>query len=698
MKCISRAYKSIQKGDMKMNANELIGKQFFHDWKAESIIGSGSYGTVYRMTSNRLGETTYAAMKWIGIPQQKSDVEKNRSRGATEKQLRTFYTEQKDRLVREIRVMDKFHGHSNIIDMLNFETHERENGMGWDVFILMELLDGLESCLPGMTVQDIRRLGLNLCAALTACEHEHIIHRDIKPENIFRNRFGEYKLGDFGIARPMSGSASHLTVNQGTPLYMAPEVRFGKEYDHRADIYSLGMVLYRLLNQQCIPFLKPENSWSIEAEDEAYERRLKGEDLPVPVQLANRPEFAKVVLKACAFRPEDRYKNAQEMTAALQAIPKSELSDERLWLPASGNGKTATQVSDMTVNPSGLNTTPRVEEAVPVYEQPTVRQIQTGSLGKNETVSVWDEQPPVQKKQDSRNATVSVWDDIHEQAQNSPDLNATVSIWDRSGADQKAGEKPSPKPSPAPVPKQETKKEPEVPAPLKEEPAPETAVTKKNVSAKWFIVLSAVYAVLACIDSEAVWYTISYGVGLARNLRDFFLGTMHGIPFIVLFGGLGLLSLWMTSKEKRKAASVLAGANTVLSLAAVYGMYSRYPAVAAAWILYAAASVLLLMYTLKHERGAALGWICIGLGIASLAVTLVLTFFEPKMSGGLIASGSYWWMVKNWFQAIFAGGWLFVRSTRGAAPASVLMPFSRGILLIAFGLGIRFVFGKEAGK
>ena len=158
------------------------------------------------------------------------------------------------------------------------------------------------------------------------------------------------------------------------------------------------------------------------------------------------------------------------------------------------------------------------------------------------------------------------------------------------------------------------------------------------------------------------------------------------------------MSLWMASKEKRKAASVLAGANTVLSLAAVYGMYSRYPVVAAAWILYAAASVLLLMYTLKHERGAALGWICIGLGIASLAGTLVLTFFEPKMSGGLIASGSYWWMVKNWFQAIFAGGWLFVRSTRGAAPASVLMPFSRGILLIAFGLGIRFVFGKEAGK
>ena len=199
---------------MKMNANELIGKQFFHDWKAESIIGSGSYGTVYRMTSNRLGETTYAAMKWIGIPQQTSDVEKNRSRGATEKQLRTFYTEQKDRLVREIRVMDKFHGHSNIIDMLNFETHERENGMGWDVFILMELLDGLESCLPGMTVQDIRiTLGMD-----SYLEEEF---KSFRPDVIYTDSVCFWgKLNAWKHHVPMVVSTSTFAFNQLSSQYM----------------------------------------------------------------------------------------------------------------------------------------------------------------------------------------------------------------------------------------------------------------------------------------------------------------------------------------------------------------------------------------------------------------------------------------------------------------------------------------------
>lgn len=85
------------------------------------------------------------------------------------------------------------------------------------------------------------------------CQCQNIIHRDIKPENIFVSRFGEFKLGDFGIARELDRSMSGLS-KKGTFSYMAPEMYKGEEYDARVDIYSLGIVLYKLCNHNRLPF------------------------------------------------------------------------------------------------------------------------------------------------------------------------------------------------------------------------------------------------------------------------------------------------------------------------------------------------------------------------------------------------------------------------------------------------------------
>ena len=99
-----------------------------------------------------------------------------------------------------------------------------------------------------LTEEDVLRLGIDLCRALEYCQKQNIIHRDIKPENIFVSRFGEFKLGDFGIARNWDRGASGLS-KKGTFSYMAPEMYKGEEYDSRADIYSLGIVLYKLRKQ-----------------------------------------------------------------------------------------------------------------------------------------------------------------------------------------------------------------------------------------------------------------------------------------------------------------------------------------------------------------------------------------------------------------------------------------------------------------
>ena len=91
-------------------------------------------------------------------------------------------------------------------------------------------------------------LGRDICEALAVCHRKQLLHRDVKPENIFVDGEGRFKLGDFGIARRLDNPATYLT-QVGTPYYMAPEVFSLHSYDGRADIYSLGLVLYRFLNR-----------------------------------------------------------------------------------------------------------------------------------------------------------------------------------------------------------------------------------------------------------------------------------------------------------------------------------------------------------------------------------------------------------------------------------------------------------------
>ena len=94
-----------------------------------------------------------------------------------------------------------------------------------------------------LTEKEVIKLGMDLSKALEYCRKLKIIHRDIKPENIFVSRFGDFKLGDFGIARELERTMSGFS-KKGTYSYMAPEMYKGEKYDSRVDIYSLGIVLY----------------------------------------------------------------------------------------------------------------------------------------------------------------------------------------------------------------------------------------------------------------------------------------------------------------------------------------------------------------------------------------------------------------------------------------------------------------------
>lgn len=287
------------------------------DWRIERKIEKGSYGTVYQAIRNESGIESRAAIKVISVPSDQSEMNALRLDGMTYEESRTYFRNIVNDFVEEIRLMDTFKGVQNIVSVEDYKVVEKKDEIGWNIYIRMELLTPLNNYLSDKMLdeKDVVKLGTDICNALEMCGKYNVIHRDIKPENIFLNKFGHFKLGDFGIARRLESKSTGMST-KGTPNYMAPEIVRYEKYDSRVDIYSLGIVLYRFLNANRLPFVETEKQiLSYNERKAALDRRLSGESLPAPSQAS--PALAAVVLKACAYNPDDRYATAKQFSEAL---------------------------------------------------------------------------------------------------------------------------------------------------------------------------------------------------------------------------------------------------------------------------------------------------------------------------------------------------------------------------------------------
>ena len=296
------------------------GAQVLGDWNIVSCLGEGSYGKVFEIERSEFGQTYRAALKVITVPQSSAEVRSVISEGMSVSQAEAYFHGIVEELMHEFSIMFKLKGTANIVSCEDLRVLEHPDGIGWDILIRMELLHPL---LPyvyehPMARRDIIRLGIDICKALELCQRYNIIHRDIKPENIFISDNGDYKLGDFGIARTIERTSSGLS-KKGTYSYMAPEVYAGKEYGFSVDTYSLGLVLYRMLNKNRGPFLpQPPEAITFSSREQALGRRISGEALPRPFYGEGR--LGEIVLKACAFDPKDRYSSPQQLRQELEAI------------------------------------------------------------------------------------------------------------------------------------------------------------------------------------------------------------------------------------------------------------------------------------------------------------------------------------------------------------------------------------------
>ena len=309
-------------------------------WLVDDLIGTGSFGKVYRISHKEFGHTYTSAVKMISIPSEDQFRKAETEFGPDKGTMRNYFQEMVHNLVNEVNILYSLSGNSNILGYHDHKIIEHKDKLGWDILIRMEYVKPLSQYLAEnqMTRGDIVTLGIHLCTALDICSRQGIIHRDIKDENIYINEDGIFKLGDFGIAMKLSRSGWTADM-QGTPHYMAPEVYRGENYDAAVDIYSLGIVMYRLLNHERLPHL-PAYPTILQPgdDDKALVKRMNGESFGKPDLAGNA--LSKIIMKACAYQAGKRYISPCSMKNDLRKA-MSGLSDtargERVTLLGSGS-------------------------------------------------------------------------------------------------------------------------------------------------------------------------------------------------------------------------------------------------------------------------------------------------------------------------------------------------------------------------
>ena len=314
--------------DIKCKVIEEELRSVWPEWYVVGRLGGGAFGDVFQIYRDNYGIRLDSALKVIQVNSGEITVKlpaNGQNDGEAEAESRS---EIPAPLRSEIQIIEALRGQPNIVDIEDFSF--KRDGTTSSLFVRMELLTSLQEILQGRegintlsSIREIVKLGRDICRALMYCEKKGIIHRDIKPANLFVDRFGDYKVGDFGVSKRMDTvHFAPAMISIGTIPYMAPEIFQGRSYNNTADIYSLGLVLCQLLNNGRMPFLPDEDSYTTQAVDRAIFQRLHGMPIPCLTGRSVGGEMIDslldaVVRKACEVDPEDRYQTAKEFYDAL---------------------------------------------------------------------------------------------------------------------------------------------------------------------------------------------------------------------------------------------------------------------------------------------------------------------------------------------------------------------------------------------
>ena len=267
-------------------------------------------------------------LKQISVPASAEQVSALLLTGAyaSEEEAEAYYRKEAEALVREAEARKKLLDCPYILPFLGVQMEK--NDVGYAVYDVLPKRNSLEAYLRENAVSHLRgiNMGIDLCVALSALREEGFVHGNLKPGNVFFSYTGRFLLGDFGLI-PTQDIQYAILPEQYRSSYSAPELGgILGGLNPTVDIYSLGMILYRIYNGNHAPF--EDEQTGVKA---AEARRLAGEELPAPLYADY--ELAAIIKKACAPDPADRYQTPEEMRTELETYMRRNAVSDHLIVP-----------------------------------------------------------------------------------------------------------------------------------------------------------------------------------------------------------------------------------------------------------------------------------------------------------------------------------------------------------------------------
>jgi TolB-like protein/Tfp pilus assembly protein PilF/predicted Ser/Thr protein kinase len=284
----------------------MIGKTISH-YKILEKLGEGGMGVVYKAEDTKLDRIVALKM----LPPHLSASEQDKAR-----------------FIQEAKAAATLN-HPNICTIHSIEEHESQ------LFITMQFIDGqlLRGRMTGLAEKQAIDIGIQIADGLAAAHEKGIVHRDIKPENIMIRKDGIAQIMDFGLAKVKGGTPLTMAGSTvGTMGYMSPEQIQGFDIDHRADIFSLGVLLYEMATGD--PPFRGEHDAAIMYEIVNVQPRNPGEVKP-----AMTPELERIIMKCLAKDRDERYHSAKDIVVDLRVLRKHSGSGIQTGSPQPGQAK-----------------------------------------------------------------------------------------------------------------------------------------------------------------------------------------------------------------------------------------------------------------------------------------------------------------------------------------------------------------------
>lgn len=271
----------------------------------ERELGRGPNGVVYLVTRRMDGKKL--ALKHIPVPASDAQTKALIFAGAvsSEAEAHRYYSTLVKDLKAELLQLNNLKNASGLLKVRGYQVDQKIIGIGYDVYILADYCQPLPAYLNDNPITKLQALNLaiDLCSALEQLRSGDLIHKDVKPSNVYLGDNHHFLLGDLGLVKKSELEYSSMPDQLLSP-YTAPEVTpSDAQLSDTMDIYSVGMILYEIYNGGMLP---------LDA-DGAFTRT----DAELPAPAYADMALSEIILRACAYDPEDRYQSPTEMKQAL---------------------------------------------------------------------------------------------------------------------------------------------------------------------------------------------------------------------------------------------------------------------------------------------------------------------------------------------------------------------------------------------